>query len=143
MFTFSRNFGKFVILKIPKARNRIGVSYIFSFKSKNYVLSIYVTSLLKIHYSITTWNYITNWSNMQENFFKKSIEFGMSLKSNVTCYKQNRNVFRYQTTDLVKIWFLFLVYTKRKWRGKSEFVTTFEVIIITITFISKCLSFCL
>ena len=41
----------------------------------------------------------------------------------------------YQTTSSLKIWFLFLVSTKGQKKDKSEFITKFVRIIVTIVFI--------
>ena len=62
----------------------------------------------------------------------------------MTCFKQKtklffvtRNIFRYQTTKLLKIWFLFLVSVKGQKKDKIEFVTKFVRIIVTIVFLKK------
>ena len=48
-----------------------------------------------------------------------------------------RNISRYQIAKLLKIWFLFLVSTKEQTRDKSEFVTEFLGIIVTIIFVQN------
>ena len=54
-------------------------------------------------------------------------------------WTKNRNISRYQNTNLLKIWSLLLVFTKGQARDKSEFVTTFAGIIVTIIFVWKSL----
>ena len=49
-------------------------------------------------------------------------------------YSKNRNISRYQITNLLKIWFLFFVFTKGQIRDKSEFVSKFVGIIVMIIF---------
>ena len=44
-----------------------------------------------------------------------------------------RNISRYQTTNIVKTWFPFLVFKTEK-RDKNEFTTKFLGILVTITF---------
>ena len=46
-----------------------------------------------------------------------------------------KNTNTYQTTNLLKIWFLFLVSMKGQKRDKSEFATKFVGIIVTLIFI--------
>ena len=45
-----------------------------------------------------------------------------------------------RTFNLMKIWILFLVSTKRQKRDQREFVTKFDGIIVTIIFTEKCFS---
>ena len=49
--------------------------------------------------------------------------------------KKNRNISCYQITKLLKMWFLLLVSTNRQTRYKTDFVTKFVGIIVTIFFI--------
>ena len=48
--------------------------------------------------------------------------------------QKNKIMSRYQTTNLLKTWFLFLVCKKRQKDGKKEFVTTSVEIKVTIIF---------
>ena len=52
-------------------------------------------------------------------------------------YKQKINIFRYQTTNLLKIWILFLAFTKGQNRDESQLVTKFVGIIVTIDLIKS------
>ena len=45
------------------------------------------------------------------------------------------NIFRYQTTSLLKIWFLILVFNKAKQKNKCDFATNVLGILITIIFV--------
>ena len=66
---------------------------------------------------------------------QKSIEFGIPLKYSATCYKQkNRNISRYQTTNLMKIRFSFLVSAKGEKKDEREFVNKFVRTVVTIVF---------
>ena len=48
-------------------------------------------------------------------------------------YKQNRDNFRYQTINLLKMWFLLLVSSKEQKKDKSEFgIKLAEIIVPTI-----------
>ena len=64
----------------------------------------------------------------------KSIEFGMALEKSATRYKQKAEtlVSCYQTTNLLKNLFLFLVCKKGQNKDKSKFVTKTVVIIVRI-----------
>ena len=53
---------------------------------------------------------------------------------------KDTNISHYQTINLLKIWFLFLVSTKGQTRDKGEFITKFVVIVVTIIFVWKSLS---
>ena len=46
--------------------------------------------------------------------------------------KKNKNIFCYQTTNFLKIWFLFLFHKKERKRDKSLFVTKFIAIKVKI-----------
>ena len=48
--------------------------------------------------------------------------------------KKNRNISRYQTTDLLKTWFFFLVCKEGQKEDKNEFITKSVGIVITIIF---------
>ena len=47
----------------------------------------------------------------------------------------NKHISRYQSTNLLRIWFLLLVSTEGQKRNKSKFATKFSKIIVTIIFI--------
>ena len=82
------------------------------------------------------WNYKTSRNNIQENpFIKVYWILGIHVLSRMRlAITENRNISRHQTTNLLKIWFLVLVSTKRKERNKSEYVTKFVGILITLVF---------
>ena len=54
------------------------------------------------------------------------------LSNRVQLTKNKLKYFFYQTTNLLKIWFLFLSSTKGQNSGKSKFITNFVRIIVTI-----------
>ena len=53
---------------------------------------------------------------------------------------KNKNISRYQTTNLLKTRFLFSVCKKGEKEDKSKFVTQFVEMLVTFIFMSKCLS---
>ena len=78
---------------------------------------------------------ITNRNNMWENSFIKVflIRNGFEVERCLNINK-TKKLFRYGTTNLLKIWFLFLVSKKGQKRNKSKFVIKFVGIIVTIIF---------
>ena len=56
----------------------------------------------------------------------------MALKKSVTHYKRKTNISRYQTTNMLKTWFLFLDCKKRQKEDKSQFVAKSVGIIVAI-----------
>ena len=69
------------------------------------------------------------------------IRYGFEVEHDSLLTK-NRNIPRYQTTNLLKTRFLFLVCKKGEKKDKSKFVTKFVGIIVIIILIIKCLSNC-
>ena len=60
----------------------------------------------------------------------------MPLKQNTTHYRQKGDIIsRYQTTNLLKIWFLFLNPTKERKVNKNKFVS--RIVEITVAIILK------
>ena len=53
----------------------------------------------------------------------------------MTSYKQKTIISCYETISLLKTWFLFLDWKKGQKEDKSEFVTKFVGIIVTIIFV--------
>ena len=84
---------------------------------------------------VLAWNNNMNRNNMQENSFIKFcwIRHGFEVERDWLQTK-NRNISVYQTTNLLKTRFLFLVCKRRKKGDKSEFVTKSVEIIVTIIF---------
>ena len=72
---------------------------------------------------------------MWENSFIKVflIRNGFEVERCLNINK-TKKLFRYGTTNLLKIWFLFLVSKKGQKRNKSKFVIKFVGIIVTIIF---------
>ena len=91
----------------------------------------------KCHLSLLAkpWNYNTKRNNMQEN--------SKSLWNSEYLWSWARTISHYQTTNLLKMWFLFLISTKGQTRDKSKFVTKFVGNVVPIIFIQTCLSSCL
>ena len=65
----------------------------------------------------------------------ESIELKQEDFTCTTRYKQKAKLSRYQTTNLLKTWFLFMVSMKGLKRDKSEFSTKFVKVIVAIIFI--------
>ena len=60
----------------------------------------------------------------------------MALKDSATRYEQNNKNFSfYQTTNLLKTWFLFLFSKERQKRIKNKFATKSVGIVATIIFL--------
>ena len=72
---------------------------------------------------------------MDENYFIKAywIRRGFEVESDLLQTK-NRNISRYQSANLLKTWFLFLICKKGQKEDKSEFVTKSVGIVVTIIF---------
>ena len=73
---------------------------------------------------------------MQQNSFIKVYwtRHGLEIDRD-SLQTKSRNVSCYQTSNLLKTWFLFLVCKKKQKEDKSEFVTKSVEIIVTIIFI--------
>ena len=92
---------------------------------------------------VELWNYNTNRENMSENFFIKVYWVQISYEvENGSLWTKNKIISLYQTTNLLKTWFLFLVCKKGQKEDKKEFVTTSVGIKVTIIFMQKYLSNC-
>ena len=76
-----------------------------------------------------------NRNNMQKNYFLRVywIWYGFEVKRDSLSTKY-KNISRYQTTNLQKTWFLFLVCKKGQKEDKNEFATKSVEIIVTIIF---------
>ena len=96
-----------------------------------YIRFINITLLV-----VTAWNSNTNRNEMQENSFINVywIRHGVEIQRD-SLQTKSRNVSCYQTTNLLKTRFLFLVCKKKQKEDKSEFVTKSVEIIVTIIFI--------
>ena len=84
---------------------------------------------------VEPWNYNTNRNNMWENSFIKIywIQHGFEVECETTKNK-NKTSCRYQTTNLLKTWLLFLVCKKGQSEDKSKFLTKSVGIIVMIIF---------
>ena len=95
-------------------------------------------NILQLVSILVTINYDMNRNNMYENPFIKVYwirhTFGVECNSLLT---KDRNISCYQTTNLLQIWFLFLVSTNRQKEDKSDFVTTFLRVVVKIIFIKN------
>ena len=96
-----------------------------------YIRFINITLLV-----IKAWNSNTNRNEMQQNSFIKVYwtRHGLEIDRD-SLQTKSRNVSCYQTSNLLKTWFLFLVCKKKQKEDKSEFVTKSVEIIVTIIFI--------
>ena len=82
--------------------------------------------------------YNTNRNNMKENSFIKVYWIRHRFEADHdSLWTRNRNISRYQITNLLKTWFLFLVCKKGQKKDKSKFVTKSVGIIVTTIFILK------
>ena len=94
-----------------------------------------VISMTKKSTLFWPWSYNRNGNNMYKNSFIKVywIRYGFEVERDSLLTK-NRNVSYYQTTNLLKTRFLFLVSKKGEREDKRKFVTKFVGIIVTIIF---------
>ena len=94
-------------------------------------------------YCTQPWNYNTNRNNMYENLFIKVflqksfywLRHTFEVSRAQLPINKRQKISRYQITNVVKIWFLFLVFARGQKRNKSKFVTKFAGVIVTIIFI--------
>ena len=102
-----------------------------------------VISMTKKSTLFWPWSYNRNGNNMYKNSFIKVywIRYGFEVERDPLLTK-NRNISCYQTTNLLKTRFLFLVSKKGEKEYKRKCVTKFVGIIVTINFMLKCLSNC-
>ena len=74
-------------------------------------------------------------SFLRKPYYKSLLNSAYLWSRERLAINKKTNISRYQITNLVKIWFLFLVSAKRQNKDKSELVTKFAGIIVKIIFI--------
>ena len=112
------------------------VIYIYIYILLFHVLWMYIRFINITLLVIKAWNSNTNRNEMQQNSFIKVYwtRHGLEIDRD-SLQTKSRNVSCYQTSNLLKTWFLFLVCKKKQKEDKSEFVTKSVEIIVTIIFI--------
>ena len=80
-------------------------------------------------------NYNSSRNDVRKSFYKNLLNSAYLWSRARLAIKKSKTISCYQTTNLLKIWFLFLVSMKVQKRNESKLVTKFGGIVVTIIFI--------